>query len=468
MLQNFHYDFIYFLGIGGIGMSALARLLHAQHYKVFGYDRTDSSLIMQLRKEGIPVSCEDSTENIPKIICKNNTKTLVIYTPAIPSNSPILNYFKVGGYKIQSRAEILGEISKLFSSIAVAGTHGKTTTTAMVAHILHSSQWPMLAFVGGIVDLYETNLIHNCPLDQVKLIVAEADEFNRSFLHLSPTHSVITSVDPDHPETYHNLQLMQESFVQFIQQIKQTLVIQHDAAIKLQISHACNIPYLTYGLSKGDISARNLYLETHQSTFDYIGYDEKISNITLPIPGLYNIENALAAITICLKVGISPTQIQSSIASFPGIKRRFAYLFKSKKYILIDDYAHHPVEVAALLTSIKKIYPDRLITAIFQPHLFSRTQRFYKEFAASLSIADQVFLLPIYPAREAPIPHVTSKLILNKLTCNKKALVTIHELLSNSEFFFTNNQCVIVSIGAGDIGEVVLSIAEILKKMVVV
>lgn len=464
MLQLVNYDFIYFLGVGGIGMSALARLLNGQGYKVFGYDKIASPLVMQLRNEGISVYCYDSLDSIPEIICQNRTKTLVIYTPAIPANSLILNYFKVGSYKIQSRAEILGEISKLFPTIAVAGTHGKTTTTAMIAHILYKSQWPMLAFVGGIMNQYETNLIHNCSLDQIKLLVVEADEFNRSFLHLSPTHSIITSADTDHSETYQTPALMEESFLQFIQQTKQTLVIQHGVADKLKIARYCSSPYITYGLHTGDILAQKLHVAPHQSTFDYLGCGEKIVDVVLPTPGFYNIENALAAITICLRMGMSHTQIRSSIACFPGIKRRFAYVFKSDQCVLIDDYAHHPVEVAALLTSVRKVYPNSLIIAIFQPHLFSRTWSLYEAFATSLSLADQVFLLPIYPAREEPIPGVTSKLIFDKLTCSKKELITMHQFPSILALPNTTDHRVIITIGAGDIGEVVPVIAEDLKK----
>ncbi|WP_339044627.1 UDP-N-acetylmuramate--L-alanine ligase [Cardinium endosymbiont of Tipula unca] len=453
------------MGIGGIGMSALARLFNVQGYKVFGYDKTASPLIMQLKQEGISIYCDDALDAIPEIICKNRTNTLVIYTPAIPLNNAMVNYFKANGYKIQSRAEILGEISNAFPTIAIAGTHGKTTTTAMIAHILYQGRLPMLAFVGGIMNQYETNLLHNSSLSQVKLIVTEADEFNRSFLQLAPTYSLITSVDIDHPETYQTPALMQESFVQFIQQTKQTLVIQHSVADTLQIARFYSSPYLTYGLHAGDILAQRLHVEPHQSTFDYLGCSEKITDIVLPIPGFYNIENALAAITICLKMGVSHTQIRSSIACFPGIKRRFAYVFKSDQCVLIDDYAHHPVEVAALLTSVRKVYPNSLITAIFQPHLFSRTWRLYEAFATSLSLADQVFLLPIYPAREEPIPGVTSKLIFDKLTYNKKTLINMDQLPSILNLFNTTDHRVVITIGAGDIGEAVPAIAEDLKKI---
>ncbi|WP_243018577.1 MULTISPECIES: UDP-N-acetylmuramate--L-alanine ligase [Candidatus Cardinium] len=467
MLPFNDYPFVYFVGIGGIGMSALARLLAKQGCQVFGYDQCASAVVSALRREGILVDCTDSPTAIPEVIANHPDQTLVVYTPAIPTHSAILNYFKAAGYKIQSRAEVLGLISKQFRTIAVAGTHGKTTTSAMIAHILYQSNQPMVAFVGGIIDRYHSNLLYNCSLDQVELMVAEADEFNRSFLHLKPTFSIITAADADHPETYSTPALMQASFIEFIQQNQKNLLIQHSAAHQLEVGKHYTQPFRTYGLDQGDITAARVAIGLHKSTFDYLGSGITIANMVLPMAGLHNIENALAAITISLELGIPAIQARKAMATFPGIKRRFCLVAQHKNYLLIDDYAHHPVEISALLTSVKKLYPSSVLTAIFQPHLFSRTQAFYKNFAASLSLVDQVFILPIYPAREVPIPGVTAELIFNALTCKQKALVTMDDLLANltASCSRIREHQVIVTIGAGDIGEMVSAIAKTMAEI---
>ncbi|CAH2559692.1 UDP-N-acetylmuramate--L-alanine ligase [Cardinium endosymbiont of Oedothorax gibbosus] len=466
MLPFNDYAFIYFIGIGGIGMSALAQLCAKQGYQVFGYDQYPSAVVLQLEREGITIYCNDTLTAIPEVICNQPNQTLVIYTPAIPTDSPILNYFKGAGYKIQSRAEVLGIISKPFATIAVAGTHGKTTTSAMIAHILYQSDLPMVAFVGGMMRLYDTNLLYNRSLEDVELMVAEADEFNRSFLHLQPTFSIVTAADADHPETYTTTALMEDGFIEFIQKNQKNLLIQHRAADQLKVCNHYDKPFLTYGLDQGDVVAGNVAIAPHQSTFDYLGPGTTISNVVLPIAGLYNIENALAAITICLTLGITETQIRTAIANFPGIKRRFSFVCNHEQYLFIDDYAHHPVEISALLSSVKKLYPNSAITAIFQPHLFSRTQAFYKTFATSLSLADQVFILPIYPAREVPIPAVTAQLIFDELTCKRKALVTMDGLLTELTVCATiQAHQIILTIGAGDIGQAVSAIATTLQQI---
>ncbi|MGI2262021.1 UDP-N-acetylmuramate--L-alanine ligase [Candidatus Cardinium hertigii] len=460
------YTFIYFIGIGGIGMSALARLLLKQGYQVFGYDQHPSEMVLQLRKEGITIHCEDTLAAIPKVVCHHPNQTLVIYTPAIPIDSPILNYFKATGYKLQSRAEVVGLISKRFTTIAVAGTHGKTTTSAMIAHILYQSGIPILGFVGGIMEQYDTNLLHNSSLDAVNLMVIEADEFNQSFLHLKPTFSIVTAADADHPETYATPAAMEANFIKFVQQNQKSLIIQNRASDQLKIWKHCTKPFLTYGLDKGAIVASKATMTSHQSVFDYLGQGINISNVVLPMSGWHNIENALAAITICLELGITTAQIHTAIACFPGIKRRFSLVCNHPSYLLIDDYAHHPVEISALLHSVKKIYPNSTITAIFQPHLFSRTKAFYKTFATSLNLADEVFILPIYPAREAPMPGVTAQLIFDELTCTRKALVTMDDLLTKLAAFTIRKHQIILTIGAGDIGASVSAIAATLEQIV--
>lgn len=466
MLTFNHYSFVYFIGIGGIGMSALARLLAHQGYQIFGYDQHPSDLVLELIKEGMHIVSEDSATVIPKIIEKYPKQTLVIYTPAIPNDNLILTYFRERGYAIYTRAEIVGMIATSFSTIAIAGTHGKTTTSAMIAHILYQSHQPMVALVGGIILPYNTNFLYNSPLDQAKYMVIEADEFNRSFLHLNPTFSIVTAADADHPETYQTPALMIDSFITFIKQNKKKLLIQYKAADQLNSANQYTKPFQTYGLTKGDIVANNIQVKGHETLFDYIGAEVKISDILLPMTGWYNVENALAAITISLELGINVKEIHKAMAGFGGIQRRCSLICKYDKWVLIDDYAHHPVEISALLTSLRGIYPKSCLIAIFQPHLFSRTQAFYKSFAASLSAADEVFILPIYPARELPIPWVTSQLIYDALTCKRKALITMDTLPESlaSSCLAINQHQVVVTIGAGDIGASVSTVSQTLKK----
>jgi len=462
----YNYIFIYFVGIGGIGMSALARLYKKLGYQVFGYDKTNSELLQELTKEGISIHYDDLPSAIPGVVQNNPSKTLIIYTPAVTTrNNAILHYLHQHNYTIRSRAEVLGMLSEKFSTICIAGTHGKTSTSAMIAHIMHQSSIPTLSFVGGILNQYNNNLIANCPLDKVEWMVAEADEFNKSFLHLSPTHSIITAVDADHPETYTHFYQMGEAFLAFVKQTTQLLIVQSEVVDILHIRDHCSTSLLTYSLHQGNVRANNIEIFSHHSTFNYIGPSASIFNLSLPLPGLYNIENALAAITICLELGISADDICSSMACFPGIKRRFTLAFKSAQCSYIDDYAHHPTEIRCLLTSVRKIYPNSTIVAIFQPHLFSRTLAFYQDFAKSLSLADQIFLLPIYPARETAIPGVTSAMIFSLITSTKKWLITKDEMVEKltHELKNTTKHQVVLTIGAGDIGEAVATITTALQ-----
>ena len=467
MIQLRDYPLVYMIGIGGIGMSALARFLASQGHTIFGYDQSLSPVVLQLIKEGMRISCDEHLSSIPTAITSQPTQALIVYTPAISTNSPMLHYFRTTGYRIESRAKILGSISRQFPTLAVAGTHGKTTTTAMIAHMLYRSDIPMLAFIGGIMNQYNTNLVSNCSMDQLQVIVAEADEFNKSFLHLRPSHSIITTLDADHIDTYKTTALMEQSFLQFAKKTQQNLFIHHRVSEKLQLHKYEDQPCVTYGLHTGDITAANVHMAPGKSTFDYAEYGEiQIKNLALPISGLYNIENALVAIKVGLIYGISQERIRSSMASFPGVQRRFSIAFNNANYVLIDDYAHHPVEITALLTSVKTLYPSSTITAIYQPHLFSRTLAFDTAFASSLSLADQVILLPIYPAREAPIPGVTAQLILDKLTCKRKKIIALPMLGDALTAYATVGHHAIIMIGAGNIGESVSTIVNLLQQKI--
>ena len=459
------YPFAYFIGIGGIGMSALARLLVAKGCRVFGYDRTDTDLVKTLRAEGITIHCEETIAAIPETIRTHPTQTLVVYTPAIPDNSPLLGYCSKQGYALQTRAALLGAISNTLPTVAVAGTHGKTTTSALIAHMLHHSTLPMVAFVGGVVQGYETNLLHNSAFDAVELMVAEADEFNRSFLHLCPTHSIVTSMDADHPETYASLADMEASYLQFLRQTTQTIVVHHKVADRLQIGSDHPATCLTYGLHQGAVQATNIVADPRGSCFDCVTKDTCMTGVQLPLPGFHNIENALAAIVLCLKLGLSQTDIRLALAGFPGIKRRFSFVLENEHVVCIDDYAHHPMEIKALVASVRTLYPHSHLTILFQPHLFSRTHAYYKAFSEQLSLADRVLLLPIYPAREAPMPGVTAELILHALTCKQKSLVTMAALETLLTPLPEAKHQVFLLVGAGDIGEAVVGITDLLRRL---
>ena len=447
------YTHIYFIGIGGIGMAAIARWLKQQKKEVFGYDKTATLLTEQLIMEGIPVNFEDELVAIPTQIIANKADTLVIYTPAIPQDHYILNYLQEQGYTIQSRAPVLGGITKNKFTIAVGGTHGKTTITAMIAHILYYTNKNMIAFVGGIVQGHNSNCLMNCKIEAAKIIVTEADEFNRSFLELSPNYSIISAIDADHPETYTSKNDMVKAFQQFIRNTSEKLIIQEKASQQLIIDPAYSGTVLTYGSGGGAAYAANVHLDPIHTHFDYVSPAMTLKKVVLPMPGAYNIENAIAAITACLYLGVDEESIRQGLHTFQGIQRRFSYIVRHENCVFIDDYAHHPTEVRALLETVRALYPDKCITAIFQPHLYSRTAAFASEFGASLSLADQVFLLPIYPAREAPIPGVDSTLILNSVTTQDKWMTTSSLLVDDLEMHSQSE--VTITIGAGDISQLV-------------
>jgi len=445
---------IYFIGIGGIGMSALARWFNQQGKFIAGYDQTQTSLTSQLQEEEILVSYEDSIDTIPEKIIDEPKKSLIIYTPAIPSENQILKYFIKRKFKLKKRSEILGEISKNNFTVAVAGTHGKTTTSSVIAHILKEANFNIAAFLGGIIQNYDTNLIINKKSGQSLKIVVEADEYDRSFLTLNPDIAIVTALDPDHLDIYGSYSEMEKGFSDFISKIKNkgTLIINKGLYEKVVPEDRKDIKVMEYGLSHIPIRSENIRLEKEEVRFNYQSPGTVIENIPFSLPGFHNIENAIAAITACLVLGIDSSVIKSAISSFRGINRRFEFILYTDDLIFVDDYAHHPEEIKALLSSMRAMFEGRKITAVFQPHLFTRTRDFAKEFAEVLDLADEVILLDIYPAREKPIKGVTSDLIIEQMSVQDKIVCSKVDLLEEID---KRDLDILVTIGAGDIDQIV-------------
>ncbi len=452
----------YFVGIGGIGMSALARWFKKQGKYVAGYDRTETHLTQQLQEEGIEVTHEDFSSAIPEKIKDKRKAILVVYTPAIPSDSEILRYFKDYKYKIKKRSEVLGALTKKSFTIAVAGTHGKTTTSALIAHILKETNQNMVAFLGGILQNYESNLIVNKKSGQVLNTVVEADEYDRSFLTLNPDIAVVTALDPDHLDIYGEFSEMQKGFRDFLNKLKKkgTLIIYKGLYEKVIPEDRPDIKVREYGLSHIPVRAENIRLEKEEVRFDYYSPAETIENIPLSLPGFHNIENAIAAITVCLKMKIDGSAIKAALSSFRGIKRRFEYILYTDNLVYIDDYAHHPEEIKALLSSLRAIFEGHKITALFQPHLYTRTRDFAYEFAEALDLADEVLIMDIYPAREKPIKGVGSELILNKMKLERKSLCSKVDVIEELD---AKDLDILVTIGAGDIDQLVEPIKILLS-----
>jgi UDP-N-acetylmuramate--alanine ligase len=441
----------YFLGIGGIGMSALARYFKSLGIEVSGYDKTLTTLTNELEHEGIHVIFEDDVELIPKDV------DLVVYTPAIPKDHKGLNFYQVNNYQLLKRSEVLGIISADKFTIAVAGSHGKTTVSSMIAHILTHSGFGCSAFLGGIAVNYNSNFLSG----QSDVVVIEADEFDRSFHRLAPDMAVITAVDTDHLDIYGTKEKIDEAFLEFTNKISEEgfLVIKTHQTINDKLPVLDKAFYSLHD-KDADVYCTNYRIEDGGYLFDinYYGIELKVFRIT--IGGFHNIENAIAAIAIAKELKITDEHIKAALASFKGIRRRFERVFDNGKVIFIDDYAHHPEEIRVFLASVREIYPEKRITAIFQPHLFSRTKDLAKEFAQQLSKVDEVILLDIYPAREQPMKGVTSELILNQLTSPEKLLISKDELLD----VIRNKRDieVLVTIGAGDIDKYVMPIKDIL------
>lgn len=442
---------IYFLGIGGIGMSALARYFKAKGYQVAGYDRTPSALTHQMEsEEGFRINYQDEETEIGEEFRDAET-TLVVYTPAIPAESKQLAFFRNQGFALHKRAEVLGMISRQGKAVCVAGTHGKTTVSTMTAFLLHHSSIGCSAFLGGISADFGTNLLLN---PEAPYIVIEADEFDRSFLHLSPALAVITAMDEDHLDIYRNKAYLTEAFEEFAGKLGEGGRL----FLKKGLSLAKTPVTGYYGVdTETDCYADRLRVEDGHYVFNYHGRGVVIENLVCGIPGRLNVENATAAITLALEAGVSPDEIRTALPRFRGVARRFNIHVNDGKRIYIDDYAHHPREIEATLTSIREMWPGEPLKVVFQPHLYSRTRDFYPEFAKSLSLADEVILLDIYPARELPLPGINAEIIRERLTVPGRIL-SKEDLMHYVDRDFQEG--ILVTMGAGDIDRLVLPIRE--------
>jgi len=453
MLLKIKEHVIYFLGIGGIGMSALARYFLAKGYQVHGYDRTPTTLTAALEKEGMTIHYQEDETLIPA------ETGLVIYTPAIPGSSTELKYLQKSGVRMMKRAEVLGMLSSEYKTIACAGTHGKTTTSTMVSYLLQQSHVGCQAFLGGIARNFDSNLLIS---ETSPYMVAEADEYDRSFLHLNPYIAIITSIDSDHLDIYGNHEAIEKAFSLFTENIVPggSLILKLGLPAKLNIPEHCKA--YTYALNEvADYYASNLRLENGLYRFDFNYPSGKIYELTLGIPGLYNVENAVAAIASAMLAGVSPDELSIGLPGFKGVKRRFDIRINEKNLVYIDDYAHHPEEINACISSARAMFPGRKITGIFQPHLFTRTRDFATSFASSLSQLDEVLLLPVYPARELPIPGIDSEMLLSMMNHGNKRLVQMTDLPA---YFTGKNTEVLLTMGAGDIDTLVEPIEIFFRK----
>ena len=441
---------IYFIGIGGIGMSALARYFNTQGVYVSGYDKTPTLLTEDLIKEGIQIHFEDDINQIDK------SATVIVYTPAVPTTHLELNYYRDHGYNVVKRSDVLQWVTENAFTIGIAGTHGKTTTTSMTAHILRHTGYGCNAFLGGIASNYNTNFWSH----ERNVVVVEADEYDRSFLKLAPNIAVITAVDPDHLDIYGTAEEVLKAFGQYADKIKSggTLIQKWGTTV---VTDANNKAIHTYGYDQPNASyhTKNLKVVDGSYTFDIIHPDGVVHNVLLNMGGLHNVENATAAIAIALTLGIEEEKIKLAIADFKGVKRRFEYKVKTPTKVLIDDYAHHPEELNALISGVRSIYPGEKMVLVFQPHLYSRTQDQCDGFVATLDKADEVILLPIYPARELPIEGVSSDMLINKMTISKKQVMSKEALL---QWAATTNDKLIVMAGAGDIDVCINQIKDLL------
>jgi len=440
---------IYFIGIGGIGMSALARYFAAKGCAVSGYDKTETILTQALTELGIHIHYEDSLELIDK------NASVVVYTPAIPASHNELNFYRDNGYEVVKRSDVLGWITEGTTNICVAGTHGKTTVSSMIAYVLRDSGYGCSAFLGGIATNYNTNFWSS----DNNVVVVEADEYDRSFLKLSPSVAVITSMDADHLDIYKTPEAFEDAFVSFSERVQPGGLLlakkglAREAAFNKEILTTYSLA--SNGVNGPQIFATDITVVNGAYCFTAVGPNWNIEELVLNMGGLHNIENALVAIAVAMHLGIEPQKIKTALANFAGVKRRFEYLVKTNEQVLIDDYAHHPAELAALISGVRSLYPEQHLTLVFQPHLFSRTQDLCDDFAKSLDAADQVVLLPIYPARELPIPGVTSEMIIEKMS-NKNVVLLQKEEVQN--WVKAQQPKLLVMAGAGDIDVLIRNI----------
>ena len=451
---------VYFIGIGGIGMSAIARFFHSIGIKVSGYDRSETGLIKELEAEGIEVHFDENVEMIPK------DADIIVYTPAVPRDHKELVFYQQNGYRVVKRSDVLQIITRSSFNICVAGTHGKTTTTTMIAHLLRDSGYGCNAFLGGISVNYGTNFWRS----ERNVCVVEADEYDRSFLKLEPDVAVISSMDPDHLDIYGTAKAMEEAFIDFSRKIKPGGLLISKFGLKrgkeLQASH-----HMTYSLQNesADAHAENIRMKNGSYEFDVVVKDDKLQGLVLNMGGLHNVENAVAAIAVASSLEIEGDKIRVAVASFRGVKRRFEYIIRNERIVFIDDYAHHPEELRALIHGAKTLFRQKKCTIIFQPHLYSRTRDLANGFAEVLDLADEVILLPIYPARELPIEGVSSEMILEKMKNENKKVMDKGDLLrwiknDYAKHINTEFGQVLITAGAGDIDLMVPPIKEILQK----
>lgn len=444
------YKQVYFLGIGGIGMSALAKYFLSEGKEVLGYDKTPSNITNDLIGLGAKIHFEDKNETVEALV--NKSSTLVIRTPAVPPNFGELIYLQNNGYQLFKRSEVLGILTRNYKGLGVAGTHGKTTTSCLLAHILNESPLHCNAFLGGISSNFGSNFLSN---PEAEFTVIEADEFDRSFLQLKPYASIITAMDPDHLDIYGTVENFNKGFSDYADLIDTDGLLVLKSGVEIKTSTQTK----TYGIndSKADYNATGLRFENEKFLFDVTGPNMNWKNVHLGIPGIHNAENALSCIVLLTWLGLSENEIRHGMSTFKGVKRRFDYHCNKENFIYIDDYAHHPTEIKALLDSIELLYPNRIKIGIFQPHLFTRTRDFFDGFAEQLSRLDEVILMPIYPAREEPILGITSDALLDKITAENKTLLPAELVLNHIK---TLDDCVLLTIGAGDIDRLVPEIKK--------
>ncbi|MBQ9576869.1 MAG: UDP-N-acetylmuramate--L-alanine ligase [Muribaculaceae bacterium] len=454
------FDSLYFVGAGGIGMAALERYFLAQGKRVAGYDRTPSDLTHALEREGVHIDYDENPALIPDY-CRDPLRTLVVYTPAVPASHQGLTYFREHGFDIVKRAALLGVVTAHSKALCFAGTHGKTTTSSMAAHMLHSSGIGCNAFLGGVLRNYDSNFLLSATSPYS---VIEADEFDRSFHHLRPHVAVVTSTDPDHLDIYGTAENYLESFAHFTELIQPGGALIVHTGLALQPRVGKEVKTYTYSRDNGDFHAANISKGNGEITFDLVTPWETLPGISLGVPVDINIENAIAAMAACRLVDTPLDAMRDAMATFMGPKRRFEFWLKEpgeRGRVMIDDYAHHPGELRASIASVRDLYPGRQLTVIFQPHLYSRTRDFAPEFAAALSLADEVILLPIYPAREEPIPGVTSEMVLEQVTSTKKIIYSKENLIGSIK---KSNFDVLLTAGAGDIANLLPQICVEYKK----
>ncbi len=440
---------VFFVGVGGIGMSALARYFAKRGQLVCGYDKTKTRLTETLENEGIIITYTDNVSSIPEPFLSPQEDTLVVYTPAIPKDAKVLNHFSDLGFSLKKRSEVLGIISKGMFCIGIAGTHGKTTTSSIVAHILTDTGYGCTAFLGGIASNYNSNVLYG----DNNVVVVEADEYDRSFLTLHPDVAVITSMDADHLDIYGDKNQLEESFRLYASQLK--------ADGKLYVHEGLPLANSTTYAASATANAKaiNLRVEGAKFVFDYEDDNQAIADISLMLPGKHNVENTTVAIAIALRLGINPEKVKQAVANFKGVKRRFEYIVNNETQIYIDDYAHHPEELRACFDAVRQLYPEKVLTVIFQPHLFTRTRDFADDFASVLETADELLLLDIYPARELPLEGIDAQFLLNKINLSNKNVLSKDAVV---QYISDKKPELILTVGAGDIDTIIEPLKNIL------